>query len=218
MNNHQYIDKTEQGHGHAFETMIKAGFPNSSNKSRSIISKFDIEKNFDKVLNLPTSVKTTKNKTIGLADARNAFKINEDFRMLIVQYEQKNELKVPKKLYEYIISKENWEKIKGKMPLNEIEDFHNHLTSFAKGEHVSGRKFAQEKKKELNEKYDCAIILNPKLDSKSQRRLQASISIDVLSNYVTPQIYEANQNIIFYRGASIAPIMSQARNLKRNPA
>lgn len=215
-NKTKFIDQTEQGHGHAFENMVKGGFPGSSNSHRSATNKFDIEKKFDKSQKLPTSVKTTKSNTITLADARTAFSIDEEFRIVAIKYKQQKNNKVPEKLYEFEITKENWNKIKGQLPIEKITEFHNDIKNVEFGKHNEGRKEAKEIKKELKENYESDIILNPKIDSKNQRRLQASITIENLSKHVEPTIINAENNTIMYRGVSIGKIESLPRNLKEN--
>ena len=213
------LDKTEQGHGLAFETYIKAAYPNSSNQKRKNTSIYDIEKKFDKVENLSTNIKTKKNsrKVIDLADARRAFSNNEDFRLLVLEYEQKGIYKVPSKLYEFFITKEEWSAFKGNIPLEIIESFHNDLTQFIVGKHKEARIYAKARKKEITHTYSSAFILNPKIDSKDQRILQISIKLANLLNSIKKQnIILSADNTSMSRGICISKITSKARNDKLN--
>lgn len=209
-------DKTEQGHGHAFESMVKAGFPGSSNSKRLPNEQFDIEKKFDKYENLPTSVKSTKGKTVCLADARGIFDIKEDFRLVIVEYEQKGSFKEPSCLKEYKITQDAWQNIKGNIPNEEVNKFHEDLKHFPQGQHIEARRFARDKNQAIKEQYNSSIALNPKIDSKNQRRLQASIRIEKLEKHVSPTVIEAQNGIVMYRGTCIGKIESAPRNLKEN--
>lgn len=178
-----------QMHGKNFEDLIKSTFRGSSDQGRLSTSVFDIEANFDKERNLNTSIKVTKksnkNKEVfPLSDARRIFSLDEDFRMLIGLYEQNGERKVFSSVLEYIIKKEDLDKLKGDVTLEQITDFHETLKTYPEGKHRSARVFHKKRNKEL--KPHTMISLNPKVDSKTQRRLQCSIKRDVLESVLSP--------------------------------
>lgn len=187
---------SNQLHGKTFEDIIKSEFRGSADHGRKTTSIFDIESCFDKKLNLNTSIKVTKlnkynNETFPLSDARRIFSINEDFRMIIGFYEQVLNVKVFSKIIEYIIRKEDFEKLKGALTLAEVSDFHEGLRSFEVGKHRQARLYHRKIKPSLQLKTN--IILNPKIDSKNQRRLQCSIKRKVLESVLNPeQIIEYN--------------------------
>lgn len=209
---------SSQFHGEAFESIIKSAYPGSSNFKRGPTDLFDIESKFDKILGFPTSIKTSKNKTIGLSDARRIFTINEPFRLLLLRYIQKGNYKNPYELHEFIISLDKLNELRGNLPLTQVDFFHNQLKSFVLGEHVAARKFSKDYKKYLLDNYSSAISLNPKIDSKNQRRLQCSISLNDLSNIIEPEnhkIYLANSNLISFGRISIGPILSSSRTFNK---
>lgn len=72
-----------QLHGKTYEDHLKSVFPGSSDHERSAGSAWDIEKQYDKILKLPTSIKTSKSKIIELADARKIWLLNEPYRLLV---------------------------------------------------------------------------------------------------------------------------------------
>lgn len=183
-----------QMHGKSFEDFIKSTFRGSSDNGRTPTSIFDIEADFDKELHLDTSIKTTKkslrnNEVFPLSDARRIFSLDNDFRMLIGLYEQKSEKKFFGCILEYIIKIENIKKLKGEISLEQIADFHNSLKAYPIGEHEAARRFHRIKNKELKDK--TLITLNPKVDTKNQRRLQCSLKRQVLES-----ILPSNQIII----------------------
>lgn len=178
-----------QLHGKKIEDLIKSCFPGASDKERTTTSTFDIEYIYDKEKKLNTSIKSKKkaknnNELIELADARRIFSLNEDFRLLLCLYSQNGTKKSFNQIIEYVVKKENLDILKNNLSYNEVEGFHNQIKSFKVGFHKEARKFSRLKKKELSGK--SLISLNPKIDSKRQRRLQCSIRRNVLESILKP--------------------------------
>jgi hypothetical protein len=169
-----------QLHGKTIEDMIKSAFQGSADCSRSLSSRFDIEAIFDKERHLSTSIKTSKKGNIELADARRFFENTNEFRLLICRYEQKGLKKIFNEIHEVFIDKKILDYLKGQMPYEVVVDFHEKLKSFPVGKHVEARIFAKEHKEVLQNTYSSNIILNPKIDSERQRRLQCSMNINHL--------------------------------------
>lgn len=167
-----------QLHGKTIEDMIKSAFQGSSDCSRSVSSRFDIEAAFDKERNLDTSIKASKKDNIEMADARRFFENQKPFRLLICRYVQKDKMKVFSEIHEVFINEDILKYLKGDMPYDVVAEFHEQLKSFSIGQHREARFFAKERKKELQNIYSSNIILNPKIDSGNQRRLQCSMSIN----------------------------------------
>lgn len=181
---------TNQLHGKNFEDMIKSLFRGSSDQKREMTSKFDIESRFDKILNLNTSIKTTKrsnkkSEVFSLSDARRIFSIDEDFRMLIGLYDQSGGRKKFTTILEYVVRKEDLDKLKGDVSFEEVEEFHNGLRSFPEGKHKEARAYHKKVKPSLQSK--CTIRLDPKVDSGKQRRLQCSIRRKDLESVLKPE-------------------------------
>lgn len=169
-----------QAHGKRFEDFVKACglFPGSSDQGRSPTSDFDIEAKFDRRLGLATSVKSTGSEIVTLADARRFFAIAEPFRMIVGRYWQVDDTKEFREIHEFILTEASLTKVRGELNHAQITDFHNGLLlgSFPAGEHVAARAWAQERKRELAPVIG-SVVLNPKIDSKRQRRLQCSVSL-----------------------------------------
>lgn len=171
---------TNQLHGKQFEDIIKASslFSGSSDFGRNATSKFDIEAKFDKIKNLPTSIKVSKGNIVGLSDARRFWSLDEDFRLLVSKYKQLDDRKSFYEIHEFKLDSSMLEILRGDLSFKEIENLHNgiSLENFPLGKEKEARKWFRNEKQKLKNKLGF-IKLNPKIDSKGQRRLQCSVSI-----------------------------------------
>jgi predicted RNA methylase len=212
------INSNSQMHGKAFENMLKAVF-NASDTKRLSTSKFDIEAKFNKDTNSPISIKTMKaeTKSICMSDARRFFEETDSFTMIVGLYFQKDKRKVFEEIREYYISVENLQKIKGEVTLEDVELFHEQLKKFEYGRHIEARYFAKSKLKELKNKHSL-IILNPKIDSKFQRRLQCSLPIDKLEKVIGKENIKIHKESFGFLTLPIV-IFSEERkvNMKESP-
>jgi hypothetical protein len=180
---------TNQMHGKKFEDIIKSSFPGASDSFRRNTNKWDIESYFDKERQLATSVKTSKTIIIGLSDARSFMLINEPFRILVGIYIQERDVKKFIQIREYYITPEILAYIKGDLTYEDVEAYHNEIkTRAGKEGQILAREIVAKWKFYLQYK-NFLLILNPKIDSKNQRRLQCSLN---LSNI------ERLQDIEFY--------------------
>lgn len=169
-----------QSHGTQFEAIIHPAFPGAAD-AVSHTAIFDIAADHDQVNHLPTSLKTTHNKTIGLADARRIMALDEPFRLVVGSYVQKSGHKEVQVIHEFEITPGEWNTLKGGLPDQVVSDFHEKLRSYPEGAHMEARAWARQEKEKLKQAYsNSQIQLNPKIDSQHQRRLQASIKLDQL--------------------------------------
>lgn len=168
-----------QIHGKVFEDMIKACefFTSSADSSRSPNSIFDIESKFNKKDGLPVSVKTTKSNTIGLADARRFVSINEPFKIIVGLYHQTGSIKEFYEIKEFILTQDVYANLLGTLNLDFVTYYHKIISLKSLNNYRSARAVAQA----INSvSLDTSLSLNPKIDSKNQRRLQASVSLSNL--------------------------------------
>lgn len=170
---------SNQLHGKKFEDFIKACgmFPGSSDSSRLVTAAFDIEARFDRSgLNLPTSIKSSGSDGIGLSDARRFFAINVPYRMIVGLYDQSQDQKISATIHEFIITAKVSSALRGSVTLQMVSDFHQGLLldHFPRGQHLAARAWAKARKATISG-LETKIVLNPKIDSKSQRRLQCSV-------------------------------------------
>jgi hypothetical protein len=70
----------------------------------------------------------------------------------------------------------------GELTLADVTHFHETLKTFGLGEHEAASAWAKEHKLVLSTKATGAIQLNPKIDSKKQRRLQCSAHLTGLKH------------------------------------
>jgi hypothetical protein len=172
-----------QLHGKTFEDFIKACglFSGSADGGRSATSNIDIEAKFDKKRGLPTSIKATGSNTVELADAREFWKIDKPYRIIVGRYAQDGAFKIFHEVHEIIISIDDLANLRGELDFETVAAFHNGLllNHFPKGTHEQARQWAKRQKKLLAH-LDTRIALHPKIDSKSQRRLQCSVKLNTL--------------------------------------
>ena len=144
-------------------------------------SAFDIEARFDKVLHLPTSVKVTGTDTVTLSDARRFWSISEPFRMFVGSYIQHTAQKEFHTIHEFIVHGAMLSALFGRITQAEVAAIHTGLGSgqFPRGKHKEARAWARASIARLVDQRGL-VVLNPKIDSKTQRRLQCSASLRAL--------------------------------------
>lgn len=176
-------------HGKSFENMIKAANGvftlAAADRPRSPNQMFDIDANDDHAFGFPTSIKTTKAGTIGLSDARqfwHSFNL-VPYRILIGRYWQDRNIKVFDAIHEIILQPYYRADLLGEISEAEINDFHEGLKAFGPGREQQrlASAWAQEQKRALQHKVGF-VALNPKIDSKNQRRLQCSVTLTNLAS------------------------------------
>lgn len=174
-----------QLHGKTFEDQIKGCglFPGASDQSRSITAGIDIEARFDRERSLPTSIKTSGSRTITLSDARRFWAIDFAFRMLVGVYEQVDGQKHFGIIHEFLLTPEDLSELRGPVMAAEVERLHFGigLAAFPAGQHVKAREWMAQELGTIAAS-QSRIVLNPKIDSKEQRRLQCSVSLGELIN------------------------------------
>jgi len=146
--------------------MQKWDVPREINRSNAVPSSFR---------DIPVSVKTAKlGSPIGLGDVRRQRQINHDFLLIVGFWKQHS--KTEKHIVDIgwtRIGLSRWESLWGDLCLAELEiidaevkDLNEHYTTV--------RSRAREWKSQALVK-SSAIVVNPKIDSKSQRRIQCSM-------------------------------------------
>lgn len=162
-----------QNHGFQLENWVKKTFFNDCIVKYS--EKWDIPASYNNEYGkLPISIKSVKYKSsIGLGDAIRQFKIDEDFILIVFFWIQNGSNKKIECVSSNIIKVDNWKKMWQPIDKDNLEI----LDSIIKTEPSYIK--AREKAKNIlkNNPFNNSIIsLNPKIDSKTQRRLQCSLS------------------------------------------
>ena len=188
---------SNQGHGIRFERRIieeSGRFADAATtRQRSPTARFDIDAEDDLKLNIPTSIKVSKGKTVPLSDARRIWQSFRfaPYRMIVGVYRQVEGEKIFGEVHEIILRDEYREALLGSVSEEEISDFHEGLKSFwqvGRDSQVKASAWAQQRKLELKSQLGH-IQLNPKADSKGQRRLQCSVYLSPLINILNEDDY-----------------------------
>ena len=169
-----------QLHGKKFEDLIKGCglFPGASDQSRSSTVGMDIEARFDRMRELPTSIKATGSGVVTLSDARRFWAIEYPFRMLVGVYVQEENQKRFSIIHEFILLPADLGALRGNVTGAEVEALHVGigLSAFPAGRHAEARAWIVTQKRELQER-NSKVTLTPKIDSKRQRRMQCSLRL-----------------------------------------
>lgn len=166
-----------QSHGFDFENWLKTTFFQKFEISYS--HKWDIPKeynNLEKVpesfRHLPVSIKTCKNNSpISLGDALRQFQIDENFLLIVGFWEQSGIYKNFVSVEAVKITPSEWRNLFDPLSLEDLQTLDSVIKN--KTIHYSEvRKTAKDIKASF---LPAKIVLNPKIDSKTQRRLQCSL-------------------------------------------
>lgn len=177
-----------QSHGFVFEEWVKrtcfgdyAGMPTQE---------WDIpaEHNsapevHDDLRNLPVSVKiSTHGSPINLGDALRQRNIDVCFLMIVGFWTQRTDTE--KWIEDIGVAKftaHGWRDLWGTLDAGALEEIDSCIKD-PSVDHTTARKLAQDWKKKIGDA-ECQIVINPKIDSKSQRRIQCSLPFNVFWAY-----------------------------------
>lgn len=183
-----------QLHGFDFENWIKKTF--FAEFSVSYSHKWDVpaEYNYLEIVpkefrHLPVSIKTCKNGCpIGFGDALRQFKNEEDFLLIVGFWEQSGANKNFVAVEAVKIKAQNWRSLFAPLTEEDLKlldsTIKNKQTNYA-----DVRKTAREIKKSFP---PTKIVLNPKIDSKTQRRLQCSLPFNTFWNDLVKKEFSRN--------------------------
>lgn len=101
---------------------------------------------------------------------------NPGWTMILGRHDNKTCTKVST----IVFDKDTCETILGDLTLEQVQEFEEKIKSFPVGKHLEARAYAKNWKKE-NKGKTGLLTINPKIDSKSQRRVQCSINNTVLN-------------------------------------
>lgn len=205
-----------QLHGFDFENWIKKTFFADFNILYS--SKWDVPAEFNVLevvpkdfRHLPVSIKTCKNRSpIGFGDALRQFGIDEDFLLIVGFWEQSGADKNFVGVEAVKVPASHWKNLFAPLTAENLKS----LDSIIKNKethYAEARKSAKEIKQSFP---PTKMILNPKIDSKSQRRLQCSLPFSVFwSDLVKKESYQNVECALF--GERVPnPFVSGARVFK----
>lgn len=170
-----------QHHGFAFEKWVRDTFFNEY--EGSYMQKWDIPpeiNNFEGIpmayRNVPVSVKTAKyGSPIGLGDVRRQRSIDVPFLMIVGFWKQRTP---SEKWFEEIgvsyFSVPAWNSLWGGLDINEISVIDSRIKDMSIP-YAKARELAQKWKQDFSSQCGGELVINPKIDSKTQRRIQCSL-------------------------------------------
>jgi hypothetical protein len=167
---------------------------------------------------LPVSIKTAGfGSPIGLGDALRQRSTDQPFVMIAGFWTQRT---ATEKWFEAIgaakFRAKEWSALWGSLTLDNIAELDAMVKDMSKS-HTIARKRAQEWKKRFFADSGSCIVLNPKIDSKAQRRVQCSLPFSVFWEFAgaEPERVDAPE---LYGIPFENPIVSSARTFKKKKA
>lgn len=189
-----------QESGFKFENLIKSyifNLPEDINNTD--LHDIPKEKNiFNKNENI--SIKSTLSNTIYCGDIINFYNYNFDEKntIILIKYYQINRKKKIEKIYEIDYNKDMFEILFGNLPKQEIQTYIEKIKNIPKNiNNEEAKKYFDyiNERDILKNKYNQKILINPKVDSKLQRRVQCSI----------PNFYNLLKEFIIYESSIEKP-------------
>ncbi len=173
-----------QNHGVVFEQWIRDTFFDGYAPA-SYTQKWDIPASANKKFGgIAVNPKAIKYKSaVDMGDALRQFDIAEPFWLIVGYWQQEGDNKRFVNVVAQRIEPEDWRKLWGDLERADLERLDKVIKQTP--DYQEARRLAQQIKREP--KFKSAIItLNPKIDSKSQRRLQCSLSWSKMFVTVAP--------------------------------
>jgi hypothetical protein len=198
-----------QNHGVLIENMVRETF---GFEPRYINDYYDIPAEYNSEYGVPISIKATCTDILYLADARRWWGITDPLQIVATRYASVNGTvkKVWFEVRTYLLSSESLDVLRGNIPYESVELFHNDIHGFGPGEHAAARVLAKRRRVMLENVYGpTAVRLNPKIDSKHQRRLQCSVHFDALAPYLV------RTDTVKYRGIRLPAILDMEKDVKK---
>ncbi len=173
-----------QNHGVVFEQWIRDTFFDGY-APESYTQKWDIPASANKRFGgIPVNPKATKVKgAVDMGDALRQFDIQEPFWLIIGYWQQEGENKRFVNIVAQRVEPADWRKLWGNITRADLERLDAAIKNTP--DYREARALAQQIKREPQFKTSI-ITLNPKIDSKSQRRLQCSLSWSKVFKYLVP--------------------------------
>lgn len=172
-------ERTEsQAHGFKFEDSLKEQVFKIDIKI-NYTSKYDIPKEINIINNHNISIKSTSNRDICCADIFR-FLESDEIEMIITCYEQVGDYKIVKETYSLLLTKDFMKSLNDDINKDELNQLNQLIKNIPHG------KVSKETKKEYKNKCKQLSLeyfkVNPKVDSKNQRRVQCTLKLDAILN------------------------------------
>jgi len=172
-----------QSHGNDFEDFIITELTGKTKKEYDSLkgkdgytSAMDIVKGLYYYKNI--SIKTAKGNKVDCGDILRRMK-EKEYEIIVGQYRQDGGNKVIHTQYTFKIKPEDYNKLWGNMKYELVEEFDQYVKSIPSGREA--QQSTKEERTRLKNNITCKdalMVIHPKVDSKSQRRVQCSFKID----------------------------------------
>ena len=204
-----------QQHGLVLEQWVRDTFFDRY-KPASYTQKWDIPASANQRFGgVPVNPKATKYGTpVDLGDALRQRKIAEPFILVIGFWRQDGDEKCFVNLIAPRIEPAAWEKLWGPVTLADLE----HLDAVIKDKSLTPEqaRAAARKIKNAPPFTQSIIVVNPKIDSKTQRRLQCSLRFDDVFKHLAPDANRAPQDHPILWGVEFPqPVPSKPRSFSK---
>ena len=124
------------------------------------------------------SIKTAKSNKVDCGDILRRMS-EKEYIMIVGQWRQDGDTKVIHTEYTFNIKPEDYTKLWGSMTYEQVKEFDQYVKSIPKTkEGQQSTKEERTKRKNNIACKDALMVIHPKVDSKSQRRVQCSFKID----------------------------------------
>ena len=191
-----------QRHGFQFEDWLKKQFFDIF-----YTSKWDVPGELNpQHRGVPISIKTAKwHGSIYFGDALRQFDVNEPFDLVVAFWRLYKGKKKIVKITEVLIQPADWRKWWGSLERKDLEELDLSIKN-REASHEAARRRAQEIKRRLAGRGGI-VTLNPKIDSKTQRRLQCSIAFSDFFQQVVKEESPTEDSEFCLWGKTIHPPM-----------
>tara|TARA_Y100000004_G_scaffold190076_1_gene246648 strand:+ start:646 stop:1257 length:612 start_codon:yes stop_codon:yes gene_type:complete len=174
-----------QQHGNKFEDVVIRDRTKLSKKEYDKLKKNGYTSPFDLCNGLKVdydaSIKTTGSNTVCCSDLLRMMSHRKYYRLIVGCYKQEGKSKKFHTQYEFFIAPEDYSKLWGKMDYQLVESFVDFVKAIPHG--PEAQKDTKSVRDQFQEQVSCEEALfniNPKVDSKKQRRVQCSVPLDKL--------------------------------------
>ena len=180
-----------QKHGVVFEKWIRDTFFEGYTP-RSTTQKWDIPSEANKRDGIAVNPKATKYRTaVDLGDALRQYDIHEPFWLVIGYWQQDGTKKRFVNVVAARVEPDEYRKLWGDVKRADLEKLDALIKDTSN--HARARQLAQKLKREAP--FNTSLIsLNPKIDSKHQRRLQCSLTFARVFKYLAPKADQGVQD------------------------
>lgn len=178
--------------------------PSESNSSQAVP---------DALRALPVSIKTCKNGSpVGFGDALRQFALDEDFLLIVGFWEQAGPFKNYIATEAVKVTVAQWRRLLDPITANALHELDVMIKD--RTLHYSKVRELARVRKSQRPFSDARMVLNPKIDSKVQRRLQCSLPFEVFWEMAGKQPYSNVKSSLFGRAVP-NPFSSQPRTFQR---